>query len=107
MSGWLIGPTELAGDGWFVPGEITSAHVEPFEGSEIDPRSLEITGIHVDVGGKDAASARFAGWRVAAIRAGAFDFVQKEAADLWPLQAAVTRASSPGRLGRSAENAPK
>ena len=27
--------------------------------------TLEITGIHVDVGGKDAASARFAGWRVA------------------------------------------
>lgn len=27
--------------------------------------TLEITGIHVDVGGKDAESARFAGWRVA------------------------------------------
>ena len=27
--------------------------------------TLEINGIHVDVGGKDAASARFAGWRVA------------------------------------------
>src|SRR5688572_11311280 len=27
--------------------------------------TLEITGIHVDVGGPDAASARFAGWRVA------------------------------------------
>ncbi len=27
--------------------------------------TLEITGIHVDVGGKDAASARFAGWRIA------------------------------------------
>jgi hypothetical protein len=27
--------------------------------------TLEITGIHVDVGGKDADSARFAGWRVA------------------------------------------
>ncbi len=27
--------------------------------------TLEITGIHVDVGGKDAASARYAGWRVA------------------------------------------
>jgi hypothetical protein len=27
--------------------------------------TLEITGIHVDVSGKDAASARFAGWRIA------------------------------------------
>ncbi|WP_310468764.1 heavy-metal-associated domain-containing protein [Sphingomonas sp.] len=27
--------------------------------------TLEITGIHVDVGGKDAQSARFAGWRIA------------------------------------------
>ena len=27
--------------------------------------TLEITGIHIDVGGKDAASARFAGWRIA------------------------------------------
>lgn len=27
--------------------------------------TLEITGIHVDVGGKDAESARFAGWRIA------------------------------------------
>jgi len=27
--------------------------------------TLEVTGIHVDVGGKDAASARFTGWRIA------------------------------------------
>ena len=27
--------------------------------------TLEVTGIHVDVGGKDAESARFAGWRIA------------------------------------------
>ena len=27
--------------------------------------TLEIAGIHVDVGGKDANSARFAGWRIA------------------------------------------
>ena len=27
--------------------------------------TLEIDGIHVDVGGKDAASARYAGWRIA------------------------------------------
>ena len=40
---------------------------------------------------------------LSAIRAGAFDFVQKEAADTWPLQAAVTRAVSHCRLAR--ENA--
>lgn len=40
---------------------------------------------------------------LAAIRSGAFDFVQKEAADLWPLQAAVARAVSHCRLAR--ENA--
>lgn len=37
---------------------------------------------------------------LAAIRAGAFDFVQKEAADTWPLQAAVARAVSHCRLAR-------
>jgi ribonuclease T len=27
---------------------VISTHVQPFEGSELDPRSLEITGIDVD-----------------------------------------------------------
>ena len=31
--------------GWVYPGEVVSTHVVPFPGSNIDPRSLEITGI--------------------------------------------------------------
>jgi ribonuclease T len=41
-------PIELDDDGYYVPGETVSTHVEPFPGSEIDPRSLEITGIRLD-----------------------------------------------------------
>ena len=41
-------PIELDGDGFYVPGETVSTHVEPYAGSEIDPRSLEITGIRID-----------------------------------------------------------
>lgn len=43
-----VAPIELDAGGWFVPGEISSAHVEPFPGAEIDPRSLEVTGIRLD-----------------------------------------------------------
>lgn len=41
-------PIELDGEGWCVPGEMVSTHVEPFPGAEIDPRSLEVTGIRLD-----------------------------------------------------------
>jgi ribonuclease T len=41
-------PIELDGDGYYVPGETVSSHVEPYPGSEIDPRSLEVTGIRLD-----------------------------------------------------------
>lgn len=41
-------PIELDGEGCYVPGEVVSTHVEPFPGAEIDPRSLEITGIRLD-----------------------------------------------------------
>lgn len=41
-------PIELDGEGWYVPGEVVSTHVEPFPGAEIDPRSLEVTGIRLD-----------------------------------------------------------
>ncbi len=41
-------PIELDADGYYVPGETVSTHVEPFPGAEIDPRSLEITGIRLD-----------------------------------------------------------
>ena len=41
-------PIEFDAQGWLVPGETCSSHVKPFEGSEIDPKSLEVTGIIID-----------------------------------------------------------
>jgi len=41
-------PIELDAGGYYVPGETVSTHVEPFAGSEIDPKSLAITGIRLD-----------------------------------------------------------
>ena len=35
-------------EGFVHPEPVVSTHVQPFEGSELDPRSLEITGIDVD-----------------------------------------------------------
>ncbi len=49
-------------------GGTVAAQMEPGERGILPIDSsgtLEVTGIHVDVGGKDAASARFAGWRIA------------------------------------------
>ncbi len=39
---------EVDDAGFLIPGEIITTHVEPFPGSEIDPRSLEVTGIVLD-----------------------------------------------------------
>ncbi|MBD8526538.1 ribonuclease T [Pseudoxanthomonas sp. CAU 1598] len=41
-------PIEIDDQGVVRPGEITSSHVAPFEGAQIDPKALEITGIDVD-----------------------------------------------------------
>jgi ribonuclease T len=41
-------PLEIAGDGRLVPGEIACVHFEPAPGTEIDPKSLEVTGIRLD-----------------------------------------------------------
>lgn len=43
-----VAPIDLDAEGRFVPGAISSAHVEPYPGAEIDPRSLEVTGIRLD-----------------------------------------------------------
>lgn len=43
-----VQPIEMDAEGWLTPGELHSTHVQPFPGAEIDPRSLEITGIDVD-----------------------------------------------------------
>jgi len=44
--------------GVFTPGECTTTHVEPFPGSELDPKSLEITGIDVTHPFRDAKPER-------------------------------------------------
>jgi len=41
-------PLEMDAEGRVFPGEIVSTHVEPFPGAEIDPKSLEVTGIRID-----------------------------------------------------------
>src|SRR6185437_8637567 len=38
----------MDGDGVLTPEPVVSTHVEPFPGSHIDPKSLEITGIDPD-----------------------------------------------------------
>lgn len=41
-------PLEVDENGTLVPGPATSAHVVPAPGTEIDPQSLEVTGIDID-----------------------------------------------------------
>ena len=41
-------PIDLDADGHFVLGDMVSAHVVPAPGTEIDPKSLEVTGIIID-----------------------------------------------------------
>ncbi|HEY5851772.1 MAG TPA: ribonuclease T [Lysobacter sp.] len=43
-----VAPIDLDENGLLVVGEITSSHVVPAAGMEIDPKSLEITGIDID-----------------------------------------------------------
>ena len=41
-------PVEMDENGLLYPGQTASAHVIPAEGTEIDPKSLEVTGIVLD-----------------------------------------------------------
>ena len=43
-----VQPVDLDEDGRLVPGEIASAHLIPAPGTEIDPKSLQVTGIDLD-----------------------------------------------------------
>jgi ribonuclease T len=43
-----VQPILMDDGGWLRPGEMTSTHVVAFPGSQIDPKSLEITGIVPD-----------------------------------------------------------
>ncbi len=40
-------PIDLDADGRLVPGEVACAHLDPAPGLEIDPKSLEVTGIDI------------------------------------------------------------
>lgn len=53
-------PIEVDDSGFLYPGAAVSTHVEPFPGSEIDPRSLEVTGIVLDHPFRDAVAERAA-----------------------------------------------
>ena len=69
-------PIEMDDDGRLSPGEIITTHVEPFAGSEIDPKSLEVTGIDIGHPFRDAKPERaaldhvFNGMRAAMRRSG-------------------------------------
>ena len=41
-------PLELDDQGLLIPGQTHAAHVVPAEGTQIDPKSLEVTGIDLD-----------------------------------------------------------
>lgn len=43
-----VQPVDLDEEGRLVPGEIASAHLVPAPGTEIDPKSLQVTGIRLD-----------------------------------------------------------
>jgi len=90
----------MDGDGWLKPGEIVTTHVEPFAGSEIDPKSLEVTGIDVGHPFRDAKTERaaldhiFHGVRLAMRKAGCQRAIlvgHNAHFDLGFLNAAVTR----------------
>lgn len=51
-------PLDLDADGRLVPSPTTSSHVVPAAGTEIDPKSLEVTGIVVDHPFRDAKHER-------------------------------------------------
>jgi ribonuclease T len=53
-------PIEIDANGWLFPGPTISCHVEPYEGSEIDPKALEITGIDPTHPFRDAKIERLA-----------------------------------------------
>jgi ribonuclease T len=55
-----VAPIDMDENGLLVVGELTSSHVVPAQGTEIDPKSLEVTGIDVDHPFRDAKSERVA-----------------------------------------------
>ena len=67
-SSWRLALTLIVAVAGIAGGKVLLAQMETGDRGILPIDSsgtLEITGIHVDVGGKDAAAARFAGWRLA------------------------------------------
>ncbi|MBU8975010.1 MULTISPECIES: ribonuclease T [unclassified Lysobacter] len=55
-----VAPIDIDENGLLFVGEITSSHVVPAPGTDIDPKSLEITGIDIDHPFRDAKTERVA-----------------------------------------------
>jgi len=55
-----VAPIDIDENGLLFVGDITSSHVVPAPGLEIDPKSLEVTGIDIDHPFRDAKSERVA-----------------------------------------------
>lgn len=55
-----VAPIDIDSAGRLFVGEITSSHVVPAPGTEIDPKSLEVTGIDLDHPFRDAKPERIA-----------------------------------------------
>jgi ribonuclease T len=51
-------PIVFDAGGWLAPGETVTTHVEPFPGGELDPKSMEVTGIDVGHPFRDAKPER-------------------------------------------------
>ena len=55
-----VAPIDIDENGLLFVGDITSSHVVPAPGLEIDPKSLEVTGIDIDHPFRDAKTERVA-----------------------------------------------
>lgn len=55
-----VAPIDIDENGLLVVGDVTSSHVEPAPGLDIDPKSLEVTGIVLDHPFRDAKPERAA-----------------------------------------------
>ena len=53
-------PIEMGADGRVHPGALATTHVMPFPGAQIDPKSIEITGIDIDHPFRDAVDEKAA-----------------------------------------------
>ena len=53
-------PIELDDRGAYIPGNVACVHLDPAPGLEIDPKSLEVTGIDIDHPFRDAKTERVA-----------------------------------------------